>query len=66
MVRSGKGASLDFTLPVGLAAFDRQEKSTIVNVLLAAFHVLLAKKTGVHDISIGVPVAPVLTSTPKT
>ncbi|MBA3260168.1 MAG: non-ribosomal peptide synthetase, partial [Gemmatimonadales bacterium] len=41
----------------GLTALGRQEHATLFMVLLAAFHVLLARYTGRRDIVVGAPIA---------
>ena len=58
---SPEGASVHFTIDAAIAArlrmLARETNSTLFMVLLAAFHVLMARYTGQQDIVVGTPIA---------
>ena len=60
-VQTHCGGSVEIILPKSLAnslkSFGRQENATLFMVLLAAFKAMLARYTGLEDISVGSPVA---------
>ncbi|GAA3486536.1 amino acid adenylation domain-containing protein [Streptomyces cremeus] len=60
-VRDSRGATLLFALEAELAVrvreLARERGTTVFAVLLTAFHVLLARRTGQRDIAVGTPVA---------
>jgi amino acid adenylation domain-containing protein/non-ribosomal peptide synthase protein (TIGR01720 family) len=60
-VQSYRGATARFTLPAGLVGQVKRlalsEDATLFMTLLAAFQALLARWSGQHDISVGVPIA---------
>jgi amino acid adenylation domain-containing protein len=60
-VQTFRGATLDFVLPsrllTRLRGFVRQRRATLFMGLLAAFQMLLARRTGQPDVSVGSPIA---------
>ncbi|MFH9611115.1 amino acid adenylation domain-containing protein [Streptomyces sp. NPDC017448] len=60
-VRDSAGATVRFALPAELAdrvrLLAREQDTTAFTVLLTAFQVLLARRTGQRDIAVGAPVA---------
>jgi amino acid adenylation domain-containing protein len=60
-VRSQRGASYSFTLPLGLAqglrALARREGATLFMTLLAGFTLLLSRYSGQEELVVGTPVA---------
>ncbi|MGH3381787.1 MAG: amino acid adenylation domain-containing protein [Actinoallomurus sp.] len=60
-VRSGRGATVDLTLPARLVAdleeLGRDNRATLFMVLLAAYQLVLARWSGRDDIVVGTPIA---------
>ncbi|NUP49821.1 MAG: amino acid adenylation domain-containing protein [Catenulispora sp.] len=60
-VRTGRGATVRFTVPADvtadLTALARERGTTLFTALLAGFDVLLARVSGRRDLLVGVPVA---------